>query len=95
MLSLSGMVSTAIGITRMSKHKNYSLFNREKQPEVGDVIQIKTSLGGWSGPMLVVSRRKGGHGDEIIELLDSTGEIIEILPTSSICNIHTVSKKVE
>ena len=88
-------MSTGIGITHMNKHKNYSSFNREKQPEVGDVIQIKTSLGGWSGPMLVVSRSKGKYRDGIIELLQASGEIMAISPSSSIYNIHIVSKKVE
>ena len=86
---------TEIGTIHMSKHRNYNSLNREKQPEVGDVIQIKTSLGGWSRPMLVVSRSKGKYRDGIIELLQASGEIMAISPSSSIYNICIVSKKVE
>ena len=88
-------MSTGIGTTHMNKHKNYNSFSRDKRPEVGDVVQIKTSLGGWSEPMLVISRSKGSWRHSMIELLDASGDIIAISPSSSIYNIHVVSKKVE
>lgn len=82
-----------IGTIPMSKHKNYNSLIREKHPEIGDMIQIKTSLGGWSEPMLVISRSKGHIYEAIIELLDQSGEILAISPSSSIYNIHIMSKK--
>jgi hypothetical protein len=75
----------------MSRRNDYSLSNRGKHAEVGDVIQIKTTLGGWSEPMLVVSKSSGRDG--VIELLEPSGQILAISPTSSIYNIHVVSKK--
>jgi hypothetical protein len=81
------------GTTLMSRRRNYSLFNKDKEPEVGDVVQIKTHAGGWSEPMLVISRSAGSWRDGIIELLSPEGSILAISPTSSIYNIHIMSKK--
>lgn len=75
----------------MSKRRNYKLYGDE--PEVGDVVQIKTTLGGWSQPMLVVSKSHDKWRDGSIEVLDTNGTIFPLMPSSSIYKIHIVSKK--
>ena len=60
---------------------------------VGDLIQVKYGISGWSEPMIVIAVQRSNAHESSIEAINSAGESMIFSPSAGVYNVHIVSKK--